>query len=87
MVTIIRDRIRAMIKKGMTLDEIQASRPTMDYDARYGADKGFNTTDEFVAAVYKSLGGSRLAEANCMQDFRGRYIMRLSREGRIKGTL
>jgi glyoxylase-like metal-dependent hydrolase (beta-lactamase superfamily II) len=57
MVTIIRDRIRAMIKKGMTLDEIQASRPTMDYDARYGADKGFNTTNEFVAAVYKSLGG------------------------------
>ena len=57
MVTIIRDRIQATIKKGGSLDQVKASRPTMDYDARYGADKGFNTTDEFVAAVYKSLGG------------------------------
>lgn len=57
MVTIIRDRIQADIKKGMTLDQIEAARPTMDYDARYGADKGFNTTHDFVAAVYKSLGG------------------------------
>jgi cyclase len=55
MVTIIRDRIQAMIKKGMTLDQIKAARPTMDYDARYGADKGFGTTDSFVEAVYKSL--------------------------------
>jgi len=36
---------------------LQAARPTMDYDARYGADKGFNTTNAFVASVYKSLGG------------------------------
>ena len=57
MVTIIRDRVQAMIKKGVTLDQVKASRPTMDYDARYGADKGLNTTDEFVTAVYKSLGG------------------------------
>jgi cyclase len=57
MVTIIRDRIQADIKKGMTLEQIQAARPTMDYDARYGSDKGFNTTNEFVATVYKSLGG------------------------------
>jgi glyoxylase-like metal-dependent hydrolase (beta-lactamase superfamily II) len=55
MVTIIRDRIQAMIKKGMTVEQVKASRPTMDYDARYGADKGFNTTDSFVEAVYKSL--------------------------------
>ncbi len=55
MVTIIRDRIQAMIKKGMTLDQIKASRPTMDYDARYGHDSGFGTTDQFVEAVYKSL--------------------------------
>ena len=57
MVTIIRDRIQADIKSGMTLDQIIAARPTMDYDARYGADQGFNTTTEFVTAVYKSLGG------------------------------
>ena len=55
MVTIIRDRIQAMIKKGMTVDQVKAARPTMDYDARYGADKGFGATDSFVEAVYKSL--------------------------------
>jgi cyclase len=57
MVTIIRDRIQADIKKGMTLDQVKVARPTMDYDARYGSDKGFGTTDQFVEAVYKSLGG------------------------------
>ena len=55
MVTIIRDRIQAMIKKGMTVEQVKAARPTMDYDARYGADKGVGATDSFVEAVYKSL--------------------------------
>lgn len=55
MVTIVRDRIQASIKKGMSLDEIKATRPTEDYDARYGADSGSWTTDMFVEAVYKSL--------------------------------
>jgi cyclase len=36
MMTIIRDRIEDMIKKGMTLDQIKAARPTRDYDGRYG---------------------------------------------------
>lgn len=55
MVIIIRDRIRDMINKGMTLDEIKQSRPTRDYDGLYGSDKGFWTTDMFVSAVYQSL--------------------------------
>ncbi|MGA2211665.1 MAG: MBL fold metallo-hydrolase [Bryobacteraceae bacterium] len=55
MVTIIRDRIQAMLKKGMTVEQVKAARPTMDYDARYGADKGFGATDSFVEAIYKSL--------------------------------
>lgn len=57
MVTIIRDRIQAMIKKGMTLDQVKAARPTSDYDPVYGATSGFWTTDMFVEAAYKSLGG------------------------------
>ena len=58
MVTIIRDRIQAMIKKGMTLDRFRPRRPDHGLRCpRYGADKGFDTTNEFVAAVYKSLGG------------------------------
>ena len=32
MMTIIRDRIWASMRKGQTLAQIKASRPTMDYD-------------------------------------------------------
>ncbi|HEY3824633.1 MAG TPA: MBL fold metallo-hydrolase [Bryobacteraceae bacterium] len=55
MLTVIRDRIQAMIRKGMTLNEIRAARPTMDYDPLYGASDGSWTTDMFVDAAYKSL--------------------------------
>jgi glyoxylase-like metal-dependent hydrolase (beta-lactamase superfamily II) len=55
MVTIVRDRIRAAIKKGMTLDQVKAARLTLDYDYRYGAKTGPGTTDQFVESVYKSL--------------------------------
>ena len=57
MVTIIRDRVKAMIDKGMTLDQVKASKPTADYDPRYGATSGRWTTDMFVEAVYSTLGG------------------------------
>ncbi len=56
MVTIIRDRIQDMIKKGMTLEQVKAAKPTRDYDPIYGSTTGFWTTDMFVEAVYKSLG-------------------------------
>jgi glyoxylase-like metal-dependent hydrolase (beta-lactamase superfamily II) len=55
MVTIVRDRIQAMIAKKMTLEQVKAARPTLDYDARYGAATGPWTTDMFVEAVYRSL--------------------------------
>lgn len=51
MVTFIRDRIADMVKKGMTLDQVKAARPTLDYDGIYGADKGAL----FVEQVYRSL--------------------------------
>jgi cyclase len=57
MVTIIRDRIWDMHKKGMTLEQVKAARPTADYDPRYGSTSGAWTTDMFVEAVYRSLGG------------------------------
>lgn len=53
MVIVIRDRIQAMIKKGMTLEQVKAAKPTMDYDPRY-ASAGW-TGDMFVEAAYKSL--------------------------------
>jgi len=71
MVTIIRDRIQAMIDRGMSLDQVKAARPTRDYDPRYGADSASGglpaeagigsavsegwTTAMFVEAVYRDL--------------------------------
>lgn len=57
MLTIVRDRIKDMIGRGMTLEQVQAAQPTRDYDPRYGATAGEWTTKQFVAAVYRSLGG------------------------------
>jgi cyclase len=61
MVVIIRDRIRDMVEKGMTLEQVKAARPSLDYDARYGADTGSWTTAMFIEAIYKDLAGSRKA--------------------------
>jgi len=54
MTIIIRDRVQDMIKKGMTLEQVKAARPTRDYDPLYGSVPGW-TTDMFVEAVYKTL--------------------------------
>ena len=55
MLTIIRDRIQDMIKKGMTVEQVKAARPTRDWDARYGRDTGAWTTSMFVEAAYQSF--------------------------------
>jgi glyoxylase-like metal-dependent hydrolase (beta-lactamase superfamily II) len=55
MVSIIRDRIKDMIQRGMTLEQVKAARPTLDYDARYGKQTGAWTTDMFIEAAYRSL--------------------------------
>ena len=55
MVTIIRDRIRDMAKKGMTLPQIKAARPSLEYDGLYGATTGPWTTDMFLEAVYRGV--------------------------------
>jgi cyclase len=55
MVTIIRDRVQDMIKKGMTLDQVKAGKPSRDYDTQY---KG--SPDVFVEAIYKSLSARKL---------------------------
>jgi cyclase len=57
MVTIIRDRVKAGIAKGQTLAQVKAGKPTYEYDARWGSTSGNWTTDMFIEAVYKSLGG------------------------------
>jgi hypothetical protein len=55
MVQIVVDRIQDLIDRGMTLDQIQAERPTLDFDPRYGAVDGDWTTEMFVESVYRSL--------------------------------
>jgi glyoxylase-like metal-dependent hydrolase (beta-lactamase superfamily II) len=55
MVLIIRDRVRDMREKNMPLDQVLAAQPSLDYDPRYGAERGAWTTAMFVAAVYRTL--------------------------------
>jgi glyoxylase-like metal-dependent hydrolase (beta-lactamase superfamily II) len=56
MATIIRDRIQHMIStKKMTLEQVKAAKPTLDFDGLYGATSGFWTTDKFIEAVYNDL--------------------------------
>ena len=44
-----------MVKRGMTLDQVNAARPSLDYDLHYGADSGPWTTSMFVEAVYNDM--------------------------------
>jgi cyclase len=55
MVVIVRDRIQNMIKRDLTLDQIKAARPTLDYDTEYVTANSFVKPDQFVEAIYKSL--------------------------------
>jgi glyoxylase-like metal-dependent hydrolase (beta-lactamase superfamily II) len=55
MVAIVRDRVKALIANGATLQQVKAAKVTADYDPRYGASNGPWTTEMFVEAVYSSL--------------------------------
>jgi len=59
MVTIVRDRIRDMVKKGMTLEQVTASKPTIDYDPVYGEREG----QAFIEAAYRTLAPAKPASA------------------------
>jgi glyoxylase-like metal-dependent hydrolase (beta-lactamase superfamily II) len=49
MVTIVRDRIQDLVRGGRSLDEVKASRPTLDYDGRYGS------PEAFIESIYRDL--------------------------------
>jgi cyclase len=55
MIVIIRDRVQNLMEKGMTLEQVKAARPSMDFDGRYGSTTGAWTTGMFIDAVYRSL--------------------------------
>ena len=52
MIVIIKERIEDMVKRGMTVAQVKAAKPTLDYDLHYGADSGPWTTAMFIEAVY-----------------------------------
>jgi glyoxylase-like metal-dependent hydrolase (beta-lactamase superfamily II) len=54
MVTIVRDRVQDLIKKGRTLEQVKSAKPSGDYDSAYDA-KGGVSPDRFVESVYRSL--------------------------------
>ena len=53
MLTTIRDRVRAQKTKGAALEQVQAAKPTAEFDADWG--KGRMAGDDFVALVYNTL--------------------------------
>lgn len=55
MVTIIRDRVQALMKEKKTLAEIQAANPAAGYRTRFGADSGDWTTAKFIETIYRTV--------------------------------
>jgi glyoxylase-like metal-dependent hydrolase (beta-lactamase superfamily II) len=53
MIVTIGRRIREGVEHGRSLDEVLASRPTAEYDARYG--QGFMTPTRLVGILYRDL--------------------------------
>jgi cyclase len=54
MLTIVRDRISEMVKRNLTLPQVLAAHPTLEYDGLYGMRKEW-TGEMFVSAVYHDL--------------------------------
>jgi cyclase len=57
MLTILRDRVQEMQRKGKTLEEVKAARLSRDYDRRYSTSAW--TGEMFIEAIYKSLGATK----------------------------
>jgi hypothetical protein len=57
MLTIVRDRVQSAIDSRSSLAEVHRSRPALDYAGIFGASSGSWTTDAFIEAIYRDLGG------------------------------
>jgi glyoxylase-like metal-dependent hydrolase (beta-lactamase superfamily II) len=57
MLVIIRDRVQDLLSKGRSLEQIQATRPSFDYDRRYSV-PGW-TGEQLVATIVESLNQRR----------------------------
>jgi len=58
MLTIIRDRVRDMLKKDMTLEQVKAAHPTLEYDGIYGRREEMSGS-KFIETVYNDLKGNK----------------------------
>jgi cyclase len=58
MLDTVRQRVKALIANGKTLEQAVAAKPTADLDAKVGGD--FIKPDQIVEAAYKSLAGNKL---------------------------
>jgi glyoxylase-like metal-dependent hydrolase (beta-lactamase superfamily II) len=55
LVLFVRDRVRNMIDQGMSLRQVLAEQPALDYATRYHNERIPWTTEQFVESVYRSL--------------------------------
>ena len=53
MLAAVSSRIKVLVREGKTLEQVQAAKPTADYDAAWG--KGFIAPSRMVEMVYKDL--------------------------------
>ncbi|MGE3345469.1 MAG: MBL fold metallo-hydrolase [Vicinamibacterales bacterium] len=58
MVTIVRDRIQALVRTGATVQQVKAARPTLEYDGSYGRDAAW-TGEMFIETIYRDLSGGK----------------------------
>jgi glyoxylase-like metal-dependent hydrolase (beta-lactamase superfamily II) len=57
MLVIVRARVADLIAQGMTLAQVQAAKPALDYDLRYDTSEWSST--DFIEAVYRDLESQR----------------------------
>ena len=53
--TTLRDRVAALAKKGQTLEQILATKPTAEFDA--GVPQAGTTGERFIGQLYAEVGG------------------------------
>ncbi|HEX6838439.1 MAG TPA: MBL fold metallo-hydrolase, partial [Polyangia bacterium] len=57
MIVTIRDRVHKLAAAGKTLAEVQAAKPSAEFDATWG--KAFIAGPQFVETVYKDVAHKR----------------------------
>ena len=55
MVTIVRDRVRDLVQKGRSLDDVKRAKPTLDYDGLFDPQPDGWSGERFVEAIYRDL--------------------------------